>query len=140
MAKKLTELSDMARKSFQDGYKGDQEPTQAYDEKALSLAEKSVEEEKNSRQAKEISENKKSVEESKVENNSVKKTSKQKKEKEETKSKRFPLLIKPSLYRDLEKIAYVNILSVNEQINQYLEEARKKDKDKVRKFDEFRHS
>lgn len=58
-------------------------------------------------------------------------TSENKKKNVETKSKRLNLLVKPSIYEDLEKIATMKQTSVNDLINRVLEDYNDKEKDLI---------
>lgn len=53
----------------------------------------------------------------------------------ETKSKRYNLLLKPSLHEDLEKIATMQRISVNEAVNRALKAYRDTHSDLIDKFD-----
>ena len=53
----------------------------------------------------------------------------------ETKSKRLNLLIKPTLYRNIEKIATMERISTNELINRVLEQYAREQADAIAKYD-----
>lgn len=53
----------------------------------------------------------------------------------ETKSKRLNLLLYPSIYRDLEKIARVDGVSVNELINSVLDEFRDQRSEAIKRYE-----
>lgn len=59
------------------------------------------------------------------------------KPKRETKSKRLNLVIRPSLYQSIEKIAYMKQNSPNDQISKCLEEYVEKNKDLIEKYDDI---
>ena len=56
--------------------------------------------------------------------------------KEETKSKRFNLLLTPTLFKDIEKIATIEKDSVNNLINNALIKYREENKSKIDKYNE----
>lgn len=53
----------------------------------------------------------------------------------ETKSKRLNLLIKPTLYRNIEKIATMERISTNELINRVLEQYAREQAEAIAKYD-----
>jgi predicted HicB family RNase H-like nuclease len=55
----------------------------------------------------------------------------------ETKSKRLHISIQPKLYEDITKIAFINKISLNEQIARTLQELRDRGQDKIKKYDEI---
>ena len=60
------------------------------------------------------------------------------KSKDETKSKRLNLLIKPSTYEAIDKIVYINRLdSINSLINELLENYIDNHIDEIRRYDEI---
>lgn len=67
-----------------------------------------------------------------VDNNAKNKVNRSKKE---TKSKRLNLVIRPSLYQDVEKIAYMKKNSPNDQISKCLEEYVESNQDLIDKYD-----
>lgn len=55
----------------------------------------------------------------------------------EIKAKRLHISLRPTLYEDLTKIAYINKISLNEQIARSLQEFRDKEHEKVQKYDKI---
>jgi len=55
--------------------------------------------------------------------------------KEETKSKRVQLLIKPSLYENLEKVAYLRRQSKNDLINELISNLISEEQDSIERYD-----
>lgn len=55
--------------------------------------------------------------------------------KEETKSKRVQLLIKPSLYENLEKVAYLRRQSKNDLINELIANLISEEQDSIERYD-----
>ena len=56
---------------------------------------------------------------------------------QETKSKRLNLLLRPTLHRDLGKLAQMERTSTNELINRVLTEYAEQNADKIQKYDEI---
>ena len=55
----------------------------------------------------------------------------------ELKRKRYNLLLYPSLYKEIEKIAYVKRISVNEAVNQAIELYLNVGKNELEKYDDI---
>lgn len=107
MAKKLDELNSGIIQSFQDGYESD---------KNSIVNESSVNSVVN------------------VETEEEKKRGRKKSDKEI--KKRISLLLRPSLYEEVGKVAFMNRISVSEQISRCLEELVESEQEKIKKYDE----
>ena len=55
----------------------------------------------------------------------------------ETKTKRTHISLRPKLFEDITKIAFINKLSFNEQIARVLQEFRDNEQNKIKKYDEM---
>jgi hypothetical protein len=141
MAKRLDELKSGIQESFKDGYESEKIVTESPIIQQPMIQEPEIIQEQGIQEPIKkndeiVQDSKKVIEEkAKVIKDIKKKVTKN--ESSETKTRRFPLLVRPSLYVDIEKIAYMNKISANEQINRCLEELRQKEKDKIKKYDEF---
>lgn len=129
MAKKLEDLKNVIQESFQDGY----ESEKYFDNNIAPVVSQNLINPTKKMESEVIKNDKYSL----PKNNKLNKEKKVKEVSNELKSKRLNLLIKPSLYDDISKIAWVNDISTNEQIGRCLEEFQKRNEDKVNKYNEF---
>lgn len=116
----------MSRKNFKSDLNSAAEDILDFDEETVE-EEKIIEEKKQTKKpAKKKTQTKKINEPQKVE-----------KTKKELKSERINLLVRPTTYNEIKKIAYMKQKSINELLNMIMEEIITKEKNTVEKYNQI---